>query len=103
MKYVISWHERPQGSALEYENAQKRILGVFRHWQMPDSLEVHQFVVRVGDFGGYMVVETDDLAAVHRLTSTFPGFRFRVETVLDIQDAVTAEVEAIEWRESVAV
>lgn len=26
MKYMISWFERPQGSPMEYENAQKRIL-----------------------------------------------------------------------------
>ncbi len=29
MKYVISWNERPHGSPVEYENAQKRILEVF--------------------------------------------------------------------------
>jgi hypothetical protein len=29
MKYVISWFESPQGSPVEYENAQKRILEVF--------------------------------------------------------------------------
>lgn len=29
MKYMISWFERPQGSATEYENAQQRILEVF--------------------------------------------------------------------------
>jgi hypothetical protein len=29
MKYVISWFERPQGSPIKYENAQKRILEVF--------------------------------------------------------------------------
>jgi hypothetical protein len=29
MKDGISWFEHPQGSATEYENAQKRILEVF--------------------------------------------------------------------------
>ena len=29
MKYMITWNERPQGTSLEYENAQKRILEVF--------------------------------------------------------------------------
>jgi hypothetical protein len=29
MKYMISWFERPQGSPVEYENVQKRILEVF--------------------------------------------------------------------------
>lgn len=101
MKYMISWQERPQGSPIEYENAQKRILGVFRHWKMPESLKVEQFLVRVGDYGGYMVAETADPAAIHRLTSTFPAFQFRVETVLDITAAVAVELEAIAWRDSV--
>lgn len=26
MKYMLTWSERPQGSPIEYENAQKRIL-----------------------------------------------------------------------------
>jgi len=29
MKYMLSWFERPQGSPLEYEHAQKRICDVF--------------------------------------------------------------------------
>jgi hypothetical protein len=29
MKYVLTWNERSQGSPIEYENAQKRILEVF--------------------------------------------------------------------------
>ena len=29
MKYVVTWQERPTGSATEYEAAQKRILDVF--------------------------------------------------------------------------
>src|SRR3989337_532184 len=62
MKCMVSWFERPQGSALEYENAQKRILGVFRHWEMPSSLKVQLFVVRVGEWGGPMLVETSPTA-----------------------------------------
>lgn len=100
MKYMISWFERPQGSAVEYENAQKRILGVFRHWQMPPSLKVQLFVVRLGEWGGHMLVETSDAAAIHKLCSTFPAFEFRVHAVLDIQHAVEVELEAIAWRDA---
>lgn len=100
MKYMINWFERPQGSALEYENAQKRILGVFRHWQMPSSFKVHLFVVRVGEWGGHLLVETDDTAAIHKLCSTFPAFEFRVHAVLDVEKAVGAELEAIAWRDA---
>jgi muconolactone delta-isomerase len=101
MKYVVSWNERPHGSAIEYENAQKRILGTFQHWQMPESIDVQQFLVRVGDYGGYMIVETDDAKALQKLTSSFPAFQFRVESVLDISEAVPVELEAIAWRDSV--
>jgi hypothetical protein len=47
MKYVISWFERPQGSPIEYENAQKRILEVFGLWKAPANFKVEFFVVRV--------------------------------------------------------
>ncbi|WP_425313941.1 hypothetical protein [Shewanella salipaludis] len=44
---MSSWLERPQGSAVEYENAQQRILEVFGQWQTPDNLTTELFVVRV--------------------------------------------------------
>ena len=100
MKYVLTWWERPGGSHADYEAAQKRVLSVFRDWQMPETLQFHQFLVRVGEFGGYAVIETDDLAAVHRLTTTFAVFQFRLEPVLDVMDAVAAESQAIAWRDS---
>jgi hypothetical protein len=96
---MISWYERPHGSALEYEKAQKRILGVFRNWEMPSSLKVHVFVVRVGEWGGHLLVETNELTAIHKLASTFPAFEFRVHPVLDIQEAVDVELQAIAWRD----
>ena len=55
MKYMLTWTERSQGSALEYENAQKRILEVFTQWKAPDNFKIEMFVVRVGDWGGYML------------------------------------------------
>jgi hypothetical protein len=41
MKYMISWTERPQGSPIEYENAQKRILEVFTQWKAPSNFVRH--------------------------------------------------------------
>jgi hypothetical protein len=102
MKYMLTWHERSHGSAIEYENAQKRILGVFRHWQPPNNLKIEGFYVRLGEWGGHMLVDCDDAATVHKLCSTFPAFRFDVSTVLPIEEAVRVELEAIAWREQVA-
>jgi hypothetical protein len=47
MKYIISWFERPQGSPMEYENTQKRILEVFGQWKAPSNFKIEFFVVRV--------------------------------------------------------
>ena len=100
MKDVLTWWERPGGSYADYEAAQQRVLGVFQNWEVPEALTVHQFLVRVGEFGGYAVLETDDLAEVQKLTTTFAVFRFRLEPVMDVMEAVAAEVEGIAWRES---
>ncbi len=102
MQYMISWNERTHGSAEEYENAQKRILGTFRHWEPPAGLTIKAFVVGIGDYGGYMLAEADEPGILHKMTSTFPAFRFKIEVVLDIQEAVGLELEAIAWRDSVA-
>ena len=47
-----------------------------------------QFVVRVGDYGGYMIVETDKPTDIHYVTSVFAAFEFKVEPVVDVMDAV---------------
>ena len=76
MKYVISWFERPQGSPIEYENAQKRILEVFGQWKAPANFKIEFFVIRVGEWGGHMLVECDDPLTVHKFCSMLPAFVF---------------------------
>jgi Protein of unknown function (DUF3303) len=99
MKYVISWRERPAASAREYEAAHERVLQIFsKDFKWPESFKMHQFVVRVGDYGGYMVVETDKVTDIHYATSIFAVFEFKVEPVIDVMEAVAAEVKAIEYR-----
>ena len=51
MKYTLTWTERSQGSPIEYENAQKRILEVFTQWKAPANFKIELFVIRVGDWG----------------------------------------------------
>jgi hypothetical protein len=99
MKYVVSWRERPAASSGDYEAAQERVLKIFdKNWKMPASFTMHQFVIRVGDYGGYMIFETDRPEDIHYFTSVFAVFEFKVEPVLDVMDAVAVELEAIEYR-----
>jgi hypothetical protein len=64
---------------------------------MPASFSIQQFVVRIGGYGGYMVIETDSPADMHYVTSVFAAFEFSVELVLDVMDAVAVEMKAIEY------
>ncbi len=98
MKYVISWRERPAASFRDYESAHERVLAIFKDWKMPASITIHQFVVRVGDYGGYMVIETDKPTDIHYFSSAFAVLEFKVEPVVDVMDAVAVEVQAIEYR-----
>ena len=99
MKYMISWVERSQGSPLEYENAQKRILEVFGQWQTPANFKIEMFVIRVGDWGGHMLVECDDPLALHKFCSMLPAFTFTVHPVVPVQDAIRVELEAMAFRD----
>jgi hypothetical protein len=99
MKYMISWFERPQGSPTEYENAQKRILDVFSQWKPPANFKIELFVVRVGEWGGHVLVDCDDPLTVHKFCSTFPAFEFQARPVVAVEDAVRVELEAIAWRD----
>jgi hypothetical protein len=98
-KYLISWNERSQGLLVEHENTQKRILEIFSQWKVPDNFKIEMFVVRVGDWGGYMLLDCNDPLAVHRFCSTFPPFEMQARPVVPVMDAVRGELEAIAWRE----
>lgn len=99
MKYMISWNERPQGSPKEYEKAQDRILEVFGQWKAPENFKIEMFVVRVGDWGGYALVDCDDPLEVHKFCSMLPAFSFEARPVVPVMDAVRVELEVMAWRD----
>jgi hypothetical protein len=99
MKYMLTWNERSQGSPMEYENAQKRILEVFTQWKAPDNFKIEMFVIRVGDWGGFMLLDCDDPLAVHKFCSMLPAFEFEARPVVPVMDAVRVELEAMAFRD----
>lgn len=100
IKYVFVWWERPGGSATDYDDPHKRVLRLFSKWEQPGDFTNHRFLVRVGEYGGYIVAETDNPATLYRLSSTHAVFQFRIEPV-DVRDPIAAGQEAIAWRDSV--
>ena len=99
MKYVITWNERTQGSPAEYENAQTRILEVFKEWKAPANFKIEFFVVRVGDWGGYLLVDCDDPLQVHKFCTMLPSMEFSARAVIPVMEAVKVELEMMAWRD----
>jgi len=63
------------------------------------GFKIELFVVRVGEWGGHVLVDCDDPLAVHKFCSTLPGFRIPARPVIAVEDAVRVELEAIAWRD----
>mgnify|MGYP003693839413 CR=1 FL=1 len=70
-----------------------------RQWKAPANFKIELFVVRVGEWGGHMLVDCDDPATVHKVCSTWPAFVFEARPVIPVEDAVRVELEAIAWRD----
>src|SRR5947207_15446792 len=96
---MLTWNEGWQGWCVEYGNVQRRILEVFSQWKAPDNFKIEVFVIRVGDWGGYMLLDCDDPLAVHKFCSMLPSFEFQARPVVPVMDAVRVELEAIAFRD----
>jgi hypothetical protein len=101
VKYVLTWRKKRHGTTAEFEAGQRRVLDLMRSWRRPESVLIHEFVVKVGEPGGYVVFEAEDLAAVHRETAVFSTLNFQIDPVIDVDEALAAIGAAIEWRDSV--
>ena len=55
-------------------------------------------MIRVGDWGGYMELDCDEPAAVHKFCSMLPAFVFEARPLISIEDAVRVELEAMAFR-----
>ena len=65
----------------------------------PDNFKIELFVIRVGDWGGYMMLDCDDPLAVHKFCSMLPAFEFEARPVVPVMDAVRVEKEAMAFRD----
>jgi Domain of unknown function (DUF3303) len=101
MKFLLTWELHAGGSHADCEAAQKRILDIFQAWKIPESLKFERFLASVAGFRGYAIVETDNPIELHKAATIFAGFKFNVDPVIDVEQAVPAELEAIAWRASV--
>lgn len=99
MRYMLVWHERPMGSAADYEAAQDRTRALLDPWTLPPEITTHSVVARLDGYGGYALVETEDAHALHVVAMTFPMFQFEVVPVMDFDESMKAKRQALAWRE----
>ena len=69
-------------------------------WKAPAGFKIETFHIRVGDWGGYMLLDCDDPTAVHKFCSMLPTFVFEARPVIPIEDAVRVELEAMAYRDN---
>ena len=84
MLFMLKWTEKPQGSPASYDELQKRILTLFSQWEVGPEIKIHQFVTKVGTISGYMIVETDDVAGLHRIATIYSTFAVEIEPVIEV-------------------
>ena len=73
---------------------------VFSPWKAPANFKIHSFVIRVGDWGGYMLMECDDPldVQINSVRCCLPSHS-RLDTVIPVADAIRVEREAMAYRD----
>ncbi len=95
MKYVVTW----EAPAQQTEEAYARAFKVFERKPKRRELKYHQMFGRIDNRGGYMIVETDDPAALAREAAAFATVGACVITpVMDIAEFAQIGKEAMEFR-----
>jgi hypothetical protein len=98
MKYVVQW--MPNSNTAE--ESQARSLQVFSKWSPSEGATFREFLGRVDNQGGFAVVETDDPTLIAKDAASFSAwFDFSVYPVLDMEQAVAIDMEALEFRASI--
>ena len=50
---------------------------VFGQWKAPANFKIEFFVIRVGEWGGHMLVDCDDPLTIHKFCSMLPALYSR--------------------------
>jgi hypothetical protein len=85
VKYVICWKRKRHGSIADHAEAEHRMDDLLEAWHAAQNgIVVHQVLRRtVESGGGYLLVETDDLARLDEARPVLAGFNFHIDPVLE--------------------
>ena len=99
MKYMLTSNERRRAHRSNMRMRKSGYLRCLPNGRPPSNFKIELFVIRVGDWGGYMMLDCDDPLAVHKFCSMLPAFVFEARPVVPVMDAVRVELEAIAFRD----
>ena len=101
MKFVLTYEWREGGSERERDAAEKRSMQLLSKFE--PSVQIHEWVDRIDGNGGFAVLESDDAATMTRDIAIWTSLlRFELHPVIDVADAVPAQQEGLDIRDSVS-
>lgn len=96
MKYVLAYKARVSADAEHNLASFRSSQQLLSSWQPHAPEGISEWVQRVDGTGGFVVVQTDDAAALFKDMATWsPWLEFEVIPVIDIGDATARTQEAI--------
>ena len=96
MKFVLTYTQRPGGSAADNVAGGEAAQKLLSNWAPSPAATMHQWVQRCDGNGGFAVLETDNAAELYKDLATWsPWLDFQVYPVLDILQASPITSEAL--------
>jgi len=74
MQWMITYGLRPEGTWRGYDENVAGLLATFADWKPPAGVEIVSFVHRADAKGGWMLVESDDVAGPSEIVAQYLAF-----------------------------
>jgi hypothetical protein len=74
MQWMITYGLRPESSWRDYDGNVAGLLACFADWTPPEGVEIVTFVHRADAKGGWMLVESDDVAGPSEIVAQYLAF-----------------------------
>lgn len=74
MQWMITYGLRPEGTWRSYDENVAGLLAAFANWTPPDGVEIVTFVHRADGKGGWMLVESADVAGPSEIVAQYLAF-----------------------------
>ena len=103
MQWMITYGLRPEGTWRGYDENVAGLLATFADWKPPAGVDIVSFVHRADAKGGWMLVESDDVAGPSEIVAQYLAFHdAEIFPVLPARDMAERLGATMAWRREVA-